>query len=201
MDEENKPNVETTGQASDDKKQKSGEKKPSSGAKDAAVKKVAKIAIKHLPVLLPIIGILLLIILIIGLIGFFVTMPGMFLENIKEAASSIWGSFLSVIDGQNVDHQIDEQEEIELAQRINAMGYDIVGSGFADVTEYNEKGAPTKLGTFPDGKNYLRSYLISSESTYALAQWSSVGTVIAAMNQFFRRRHDTRRIFRRYDKY
>ena len=173
MAEDNNNSIETMGGNKQQGKQQGGRKKGQKTAQQ--IKKIVS-KLKKLPIILPAGGIILLIVLIVGLLSSFLSMPGMILENLKQAALSAWNNFLSFFDGNHVDRMIDEEDEIELAQRINAMGYDIVGSGFTDVTEYNEDGAPTKLGQFSDGRNYLRAYLISNEITYTIAQWSVAGS-------------------------
>ena len=173
MAEDNNNSIETMGGNKQQGKQQGGRKKGQKTAQQ--IKKIVS-KLKKLPIILPAGGIILLIVLIVGLLSSFLSMPGMILENLKQAALSAWNNFLSFFDGNHVDRMIDEEDEIQLAQRINAMGYDIVGSGFTDVTEYNEDGAPTKLGQFSDGRNYLRVYLVSNELTYTIAQWSVAGS-------------------------
>ncbi len=180
MDEDNNNSIETVQK---DKQQgqngggvknavKNGAKKV--GEKSKQLKKWAS-KLKSLPAILPALGIILLVILIVGLIASIISMPGMFLGNIKEAAISVWNEICTFFDGAAVERAVSEEDEIELAQRIHAMGYDIVGSGFSDVTAYDEDGTPTEFANFSDGKNYLRAYLIANESTYTIAQWSISG--------------------------
>lgn len=169
-----------TGSSNESQPQEStDEGKQKRGGKDIGkrAKQIQKIAskLKTLPALLPILIIILVIVLVIGLISAFLSMPGMVLENIKQTAMNIGNAIISFFDGNNVDRAVTEEDELELAQRINAMGYSIVGNGFTDVLEYDEEGTPTKLGTFDDGRNYLRAYLVANESTYMLSQWSVAG--------------------------
>lgn len=180
MEDEQRSNVETSG--------KQQEKKEGSGRRLEKAQKIAKkgvSVVKKFTFLLPVATIIFIVLLLIGLIAFFITMPGLFLENIKETAKEIWTSFLNVVDGgSSVDRTITEEQEIELAQRIHAMGYDITGMGFANVIEENENGAPTKIQANVEGKNYLRTYLIANESTYALANWSITGAVQSYLQNF-----------------
>ena len=181
MDEEQNKGVETAGKQAEEKKQNQGNKK-NPAQKVQSAKKAAKVIskLKNIAVLGPAIGILAIIVLIIGLLAFFFTMPGLFLENIKETAKNLWISFLNVFDGSSsVDRTITDEQMIDLAQRIDSMGYDISAYGFADVLEENENGAPTKIGANTDGKNYIRTYLIANESTYSIANWSVGGAASA----------------------
>ena len=141
MAEDNNNSIETMGGNKQQGKQQGGRKKGQKTAQQ--IKKIVS-KLKKLPIILPAGGIILLIVLIVGLLSSFLSMPGMILENLKQAALSAWNNIRSFFTGHQVDYMIEEDDEIELAQRINAMGYDIVGSGFTDVTEYNEHRAPTK---------------------------------------------------------
>ena len=186
MDEEQNKGVETAGKQAEEKKQNQGNKKNPAQKVDSA-KKAAKVIskLKNIAVLGPVIGILAIIVLIIGLLAFFFTMPGLFLENIKETAKNLWNSFLNVFDGSaSVDRTITDEQMIDLAQRIDSMGYDISAYGFADVLEENENGAPTKIGANTEGKNYIRTYLVASESTYSIANWSVGGAASAFFENF-----------------
>lgn len=186
MDEEQNKGVETAGKQAEEKKQNQGNKK-NPAQKVQSAKKAAKVIskLKNVAVLGPVIGILAIIVLIIGLLSFFFTMPGLFLENIKETAKNLWNSFLNVFDGSaSVDRTITDEQMIDLAQRIDSMGYDISAYGFADVLEENENGAPTKIGANTEGKNYIRTYLVASESTYSIANWSVGGAASAFWDNF-----------------
>lgn len=171
MNEEQNKGVETAGKQAEDKKQNSGNKSNAVQKAQKATKVIGKL--KNFAVFGPAIGIILIIILLIGLIAFFFTMPGLFLENIKQTAMNIWNGFLVAFNGSSsVDRRITDEQVIDLAQRINSMGYDISAYGFADVIEENENGAPTVIGANTEGKNYIRTYLVAQESAYSLANWS-----------------------------
>ena len=141
MNEENNSAVESAGKDAEERKQKKQEG-PGKGkqaakklAKDGAVKLVKWFS--KLGVLLPVILITLVVILLIGLIGFFLTMPGLFLENLKDTAKNFFSLIQSYFVSNEVSSKISKEDEIELAQRIHNMGYDISGMGFANVEEYN----------------------------------------------------------------
>lgn len=176
MNEENNSAVESAGKDAEERKQKKQEG-PGKGkqaakklAKDGAVKLVKWFS--KLGVLLPVILITLVVILLIGLIGFFLTMPGLFLENLKDTAKNFFSLIQSYFVSNEVSSKISKEDEIELAQRIHNMGYDISGMGFANVEEYNDENTPIKIGKNIQGKNYLRQYLIANEATYTLAKWT-----------------------------
>lgn len=176
MDEENNSAVESAGKDAEERKQK---KQGGPGKGKQAAKKLAKDGatklIKFLSkagALFPVILIALIVILLIGLIGFFLTMPGLFLENIKNTAKNFFTAIQGWFVSNEVSSQISKEDELELAQRIHNMGYDISGMGFANVEEYNDENTPVKIGKNVEGKNYLRQYLIANEATYTLAEWS-----------------------------
>ena len=76
----------------------------------------------------------------------------------KRNSKKSMDSFLNVFDGSSsVDRTITDEQMIDLAQRIDSMGYDISAYGFADVLEENENGAPTKIGANTDGKKLYQN--------------------------------------------
>ena len=183
MAEEQNKGVETAGKQAEDKKQNSGNKSNAVQKAQKATKVIGKF--KNFAIFGPAIGIFLIIILLIGLIAFFFTMPGLFLENIKEVAKTIWNNFLDAFNGSSsVDRRITEEQEIELVQRIQAMGYDISGYGFADIKEKDDNGNIIKIGPNNDDKNYIRTYLVAEESTYSIANWSDEGNFKALWDTF-----------------
>lgn len=160
-------NVETVGQRAEDKKQ---EKSQKTGQNVEKTQKYGKKALEFIEkhgskaVSLPALGIVAIIvicvILIIGLIAFFVYMPGMYLENVKETARNIYYQFLDVFTGKAAEYAIKDEDILGLAERINAMGYDIQAFGFADVTEYTDNNVPSKINKEnSDNTTYRRNKL------------------------------------------
>ena len=194
MDEENQDNVNTTGKDEEKREQKK-QNKNQNNAKDTAKKaeKVKKTAekfkgwIKYLPIIIKVVIITIIVIILVGIIMFFTTMPSMYLENVKEFGLNLWGSIIGFFTGDNITATVTEEDQIELAQRIQDMGYDIVGYGFADATyEYDNEansedidgitnGKITKISPFAYSNNYLQAYIAQSESTYVLSSWSILG--------------------------
>ena len=194
MDEENQDNVNTTGKDKEKREQKK-QNKNQNNAKDTAKKaeKVKKTAvkfkgwIKYLPIIIKVVIITIIVIILVGIIMFFTTMPSMYLENVKEFGLNLWGSIIGFFTGDNITATVTEEDQIELAQRIQDMGYDIVGYGFADATyEYDNEanaedvdgitnGKITKVSPFAYSNNYLQAYIAQSEATYVLSTWSIKG--------------------------
>lgn len=205
MDEEdNLNNVNTAGKDQEERQQN---KQPGSKAEKAKnaynkaknakklaekakeIKAVSSIFAALGPVIIVIIVIILAIILIIGLIGFLTSLPGLYLENIKEFGLNLWGGVVGFVTGDNITPTVTEEDQIELAQRIQDMGYDIVGYGFADA-KYNlddsqeidsrkvdgvQNGEIVSINKSVDGRNYLQAYIAQSEATYMLSKWSLKG--------------------------
>lgn len=193
MDDENS-NVSTAGADKEKRKQnKQGKESKTQKAAGAAQsvaknKKVLKFIIAHAGVFITIAVILLIILLIIGFVGYFTSLPGMWIENVKDAGRKAWGGVKAFFTGDNVSVTITEEQQIELAQHIHEMGYDIVGYGFADAQYEHNVGAEESEemegfatnGTIiaanaANGKNYLKTYIAKSEATYFPTVWSVAG--------------------------
>lgn len=194
MDEENQNNLNTTGKNEEIRKQEK-QSKNQNKAKEA-VKKVEKAKktaekfkgwIKYLPIIIKAIIIILVILILVGIVQFFRTMPSLYLENVKEFGINLWGGIIGFFNGDNITSTVTEEDQIELAQRIQDMGYDVIGYGFADATyEYDNEanaedvdgitnGKITKVSPFVYSNNYLQAYIAQSESTYVLSTWSIKG--------------------------
>ena len=196
MDEENQENLNTTGQNEKKRKQNKEQKKQNSNDIEKAVKNAKKIKkfvekhkawIKYLPIIIKAIIIILIVLVLVGIVQFFRTMPGMYLENAKEYAINLWGGIVGFFNGDDITVTVTEEDQKKLAQRIQDMGYDIVGYGFADATyEYDNadnsqdidgitNGKITKVSPFAYSNNYLQAYIAQSEATYVLSTWSIKG--------------------------
>lgn len=206
--EDNNSNVTTMGeQNAEDKQNKNGggvaqraqqAKNAANNVKNAAsnVKKAAgnsKIkAIKAIITKLPALGtvalVILIIVLVIGFIGFFMSLPGTFIESIKEFGTTLWGSIVNFFTGEGVTTSVTEEDQIALAQKIEDMGYDVVGYGFADAEyEYDNDTAVAEdidgvtnnkiigISKIDSSRNYLQAYIAQSEAMYVLSSWNLLG--------------------------
>lgn len=194
MDEENQNNLNTTGKNEEIRKQEKQSKNQNKATE--VVKKVEKAKktaekfkgwIKYLPIIIKAIIIILVILVLVGIVQFFRTMPSLYLENVKEFGINLWGGIIGFFNGDNITSTVTEEDQIELAQRIQDMGYDVIGYGFADATyEYDNEanaedidgitnGKITKVSPFSYSNNYLQAYIAQSESTYVLSSWSVLG--------------------------
>ena len=166
---------------SDDKKEKIDEAKDKIKEK-LKDKKVRTFILSHLVPILIVIAIILFIIILIGQFAFLTTMPGMILEKIKEFGRSVWGDFVGFFTGDTVTASVSKEDVVELAQYIQNMGYDIESCGFgktvykeADEDDLSTTKQLEKIGESVDGKEYLKAYIASNESTYVLSSFSLNG--------------------------
>ena len=137
MDEENQENVNTTGGNEEQRKQQSQNNNGNITSKFEKAKNWAQKYskwTKYLPLIVNVIIVVIIILILIGIIQFFTTMPGMYLENIKRFGANVWGEIVGFFNGDNITSKVTKADQIELAQRIQDMGYDVVGYGFADAT-------------------------------------------------------------------
>lgn len=192
--EENDSNINTTGA---DKEQQKAEKQAKNKNTNQVekqtknVKRIKKITglITKFPIIIQVLIILLIFLICWGLIGFFTTLPGTYIENIKEFGQKFWNGLIRYYSDSIVTDSVTEQDQIELAQRLQDMGYDVVGYGFADASyEYdNEENADSidgitnskivGISTLSDNRNYLQAYIAQNEATYVLANWNVMGAI------------------------
>ena len=198
MDEENQENVNTTGGNEEQRKQQSQNNNGNITSKFEKAKNWAQKYskwTKYLPLIVNVIIVVIIILILIGIIQFFTTMPGMYLENIKRFGANVWGEIVGFFNGDNITSKVTKADQIELAQRIQDMGYDVVGYGFADATyEYSNQedseeidgitnGTIIDVSPFTYSKNYLQTYIAQSEATYVLSQWSILGKADEIKNE------------------
>ena len=194
---DNESNVNTTGADKDKQQQQKQAKNQNTNPVQKAQKTKKQMGILKKFVKLisafPIIGYVLIAILIFlfcwGIIGFFTTLPGTYIESIKEFGQNLWAGIIGSFTGETVTARVTEEDQIELAQKLQDMGYDVVGYGFADASYEldNEENAGdidgftngriTGISTLADNRNYLQAYIAQSESTYFLANWSVAGAI------------------------
>ena len=194
---DNEGNVSTTGSDKEKRKQdKQAKKQNTDPVKKAEKTKKRANTIKKIVQLIakfPVIGYVLIAILIFlfcwGVIGFFTTLPGTYIESIKEFGQKVWQGLIQYYNDNMVTATVTEKDQIALAQKLQDMGYDIVGYGFADASyEYDNEenveeidgftnGKITGISTLSDNRNYLQAYIAKSEATYFLANWSVAGAI------------------------
>lgn len=186
-DNEENDNVQTAGK---DEQQSKQNKQQSGGVAKKSAKKVLGLVKKKLlsaGCLIQIIILLILVIALIGAVVFFTSLPGTWIETIKEWKKNIWAEVTGFFTGDNITGKVTEQDQIELAQHIQEMGFDIVGYGFADVKyEYDDEESAEGIDGYAnrkivgfnksiDGRNYLQAYIAQSEAIYVPSTWSFSG--------------------------
>ena len=194
---DNDNNVSTTGADKEKRKQDKQTKNQNTNQAQKAqkAKKQMSIVKKFIKLIatFPVIGYVLIAILIFllcwGVIGFFTTLPGTYIESIKEFGQTLWASIIGSFTGEGVTASVTEEDQIALAQKLQDMGYDVVGYGFADASyEYDNEenagdidgfknGTITGISTLSDNRNYLQAYIAQSEATYVLANWNVAGAI------------------------
>ena len=123
------------------------------------------------------------------MIGFVTTLPGTYIESIKEFGEKLWGGLIHYYSEDIVTSSVTEKDQIALAQKLQDMGYDVIGYGFADASYEHDNeenagdidgftnGTITGISTLSDNRNYLQAYIAQSEATYVLANWSVAGAL------------------------
>lgn len=169
-------------------------KKIADAAKSKKGQAVIKFIAAHAVPILIIIGIILLVFLIIGLVFFIGKMPGLFIENIKEYSNKIWTNVSGFFTGDTISPGVTDEDQLALAERIQKMGYDIVGYGFGDAqyiyddtSEGKEMDGVTNgqiksITSLADSRDYLKAYIAQSEATYTLANWNVKGFFASIWN-------------------
>lgn len=175
-------------------------KKVTNGAKNAAkaAQKIKKsgLALKIIGFLWPAVIAILIILLLIGAYSFITTMPGMLLDKVSELAGGLWADLCNLFTGENGAY-ITDQDQYQLSEYIENMGYDVVGYGFASPNDVKiETDETTGEEKRKVTSKYLKAYLLADFNTYApektrlkeLADGSLIGGLAAiteALNGWF----------------
>ncbi len=112
------------------KSKKIQEKLSKSVTKNAAKKGLMKAL---LPILMWVLVFIIILIVIIGIVLFFITMPGMVIEQIKELAKDV-GSAVASWFGEDTTTQVEDVDINKTLDYLEQMGYDLKGYGF--LTKY-----------------------------------------------------------------
>ena len=115
--------------------------------------------------------IILIVIMIIGIAMFFITMPGMVMDKLKQIAKTIVKEWLNWENGTDSTKMIEENTIYESLNYLEEMGYDLKGFGF--LTDYI---AGTEDGVKRDGEqkiieaksDFITTYLASDNYVYTI---------------------------------
>ena len=110
-----------------DKGKDAAKKAAKKAAKEGAKKGAAKVAMG--PVIFWGTVIIVALIIIIGIIMFFVTMPGMVMEKLKELFKEL-GDAVAAFFGADVTERVPDNQIYETLAYLEEMGYDLKGFGF-----------------------------------------------------------------------
>lgn len=113
-----------------------------------------------LPITITVVAVIIIILLVIGVLGFFLTMPGMVQDKLVELSSKFWNPIQQIFIGNWAN--INEEDEIKLAEYLENMGYDLYGYGFGKVKRDENTNEITEVES-----KYLLGYLMGDYTTYA----------------------------------
>lgn len=102
------------------------------------------------------------ILIIIGLLGFFLEMPSLMGDKLAEIKNNVFGTIGSFLDGNKA--YITEDDQLELAEYLENMGYPPYEFGFGKLEEKEENG---EISQSIDSK-YLNAYLLADYNTYTV---------------------------------
>ena len=117
-----------------------------------------------------ILGVLIIVILI-GIAMFFITIPGMAMDKLKDYARKLAKEWIGVVDGKDSTKDIDEKTVYTALDYLNEMGYDIKGFGF--LTDYvagtSDGVKKDKNGKITEANSdFLTTYLASDNYVYTI---------------------------------
>ena len=168
--------------ASESAKKKIQEKLSKTATKNAAKQTLVKAL---LPVLTWVLVFILILIIIIGIVMFFITMPGMVMDQIKELAREV-GNAVASWFGADTTTQVQDVDIYETLDYLEQMGYDLKGYGF--LTDYV---GDTQDGVERDGEtdkiinaesDFISTYLISDNYVYTIKNFNiSTGNWFTAL--------------------
>lgn len=117
----------------------------------------------------------LIVVILIGIISFFMTMPGMVRDSIVEFVNDLWTKFKSFWVG-TAEGSISTEQVVGISNRLEEMGYDLVGYGFMTASEYEgitreetEENSVTSKGKIVSANSQLiKDYLFADNLTYVI---------------------------------
>lgn len=121
------------------------------------------------------------ILIIIGLLGFFLEMPSLMGDKLGEIKDSVFATIGSFLDGNKA--YITEDDQLELAQYLENMGYPPYEFGFGELKEREEDG---EISQAIDSK-YLNAYLLADYNTYTVFDEvkSGISSFLHGAGEFF----------------
>ncbi len=171
--------------------------------KNAATKSLIK---SLLPILTWVLVFIIILIIIIGVVLFFITMPGMVMDKLKELSKNV-GKGIAAFFGADTTKQVDDEEICDVLDYLEQMGYDLKGYGFLTdyvgaedgegVERYTAEEAESKEekseGDIKEAKSdFIFTYLVSDNYIYTIANfnqttggnggfWQSIFTAIKSV--------------------
>ncbi len=143
-------------------------------------KAVTKNAAKHSalaalgPILFWVAIIIVIIIIIVGIVMFFITMPGMVMDQLKQLALAV-GDIVASWFGESTTTQIAEKDVFSVLDYLEEMGYDLKGYGFlTDYVGENRDGVERdEDDKISDAESdFIYAYLISENYVYTIKNFN-----------------------------
>ena len=113
-----------------------------------------------------ILGIIVAIVIIVGVIGFFLEMPGLITNKLSGFSESIGQDLLSIYEGSKA--YIDEDDQKDLAEYLENMGYSPYEYGFGQYTDKDGNFISDEKADDDStiSSKYLNAYLAADYNTY-----------------------------------
>ena len=116
---------------------------------------------------------LVILIIAIGLIMFFVTMPGMVMEQLKAIFKEA-GNFIAAFFGADTTKQVESDEIYATLDYLEQMGYEIKGEGF--LTDYltsedqlnDEVDTSNVVNIIGEESDFIFAYIVSDNYVYTI---------------------------------
>ena len=181
------------------KEQSLASKKTTENVQKKIQERLSKSAVKNagkqtlLKLLMPIITyvaiFIIILIIIIGIAMFFITMPGMAVEKLKEIANDV-GDAVSSWFGENEAEQISDAQIYETLDYLEQMTFDLKGDGF--LTDYVGEAKDGVERSGDDQKiskaesDFIKTYLVSDKYIYTIKNFNMVAGnwILGALQHF-----------------
>ena len=135
------------------------------------------------PILVWVLIIIVAIIVIVGIVMFFMTVPGMVMEQLKNFATNMAKTICSYF-GADSTKQIEEQEIYDVLNYLEQMGYDLKGYGFISKNaDKNDSNYDEKTGVIRDPETGLIKDLGGGSKAEAYSD--IIGTYIMSDNYVY----------------
>lgn len=159
-------------------------------SKEATKKMATSSALKSLlPILSWVVVIILIIIIIIGIVMFFITMPGMVMDKLKELSGKM-ANIIAAYFGGDTTTFVNKQQIYDVLDYLEEMGYDLKGYGFlTDYVGENKDGVERDENDKINNakSDFINTYLVSDNYVYTIANFNQVNDLANNGHRILRR--------------